>query len=43
MQSINLDRQKFYLLSSKCRRLFSFQSEDGELEGEVEQLFENLP
>lgn len=43
MPSIDLDRQKFYLLSFKCRRLFSFQSEDGELETEVENFFEHLP
>lgn len=35
--------QRFYLLSEKSRRLFSFQSADRSLEAAVEEAFERLP
>lgn len=35
--------QRFYLLSVKSRRLFSFQSADRSLEAAVEEAFERLP
>lgn len=35
--------QKFYLLSVKCRRLFSYESTDRSLEVAVEETFEKLP
>ena len=35
--------QKFYLLSVKCRRLFSYESADRRLEAAVEEAFEKLP
>ena len=35
--------QKFYLLSRKCRKLFSFESDERSLEHYVEEAFERLP
>ena len=35
-------QQKFYLLSVKCRRLFSYESTDRSLEVAVEETFEKL-
>lgn len=35
--------QKFYLLSVKCRRLFTYESTDRSLEMAVEEAFEKLP
>ena len=35
--------QKFYLLSVKNRRLFSYESADRSLETAVEEAFERLP
>lgn len=43
MDFYDLHPQKFYLLSSKSRRLFTYESTDRSLENAVENAFEKLP